>query len=332
MSPRHSPGPGQPPAADAETGLLLGEAVRRGAGSPVDADALVGAARARAARIRRHRRATVTAAAGVLAAVPLGVLGIRFSVEHTSPSVASGISASPRGDLSSAGPVVAPAPTDSGPHVITFANGGGRTTQLTFGTRTRTIAGTTAQTTYPVVTATGGSPDLQGMVQQTLTRRVDALVDAYRQRVVALRAGDAPSAQTIDVSGEAHWRNTVSILIRDTQDIPGSVPTETAAAIVLDTGTGEPVPADSLFTDVPAADAIARHAIAATIPQGTITPSRLATLTMRTRTPTGASTSLAWYPGQNGLTWIINPDSSSPDATTLSVTTPWASLAPVLRP
>lgn len=214
------------------------------------------------------------------------------------------VQATPPPNLGSPPPVpTAPTPT---PDVlrVTPDPSGGRPATLTLTPRTEPASATAGEVTYPVVTVQGGDP--------AVTRRwiaaVNAEVDARRQALRA-RSPSKPGAgilpgQVIQVRGLDQWGHTLSIVLRDLVDDGGAVATATTVSVVLDKRTGQRLAAADLFTDVPAADALMRTALQASLGQGGPASPAVQRLSMRPQP--GTAPAPAWFPSAQGLVWRVD--------------------------
>ena len=229
-----------------------------------------------------------------------------------------------------------PIPSDADPaaYVVTFTGGRDEDQHLTvsFTDHNTTVPDTAATTTYPSVTVTGGSSEIQDSIQDAVATQVTAEIDAYRRQLIGLDETARPLTQSVTVRSDAQWGHTVEIVLDVVNDFGGAVPSNSSTSVVVDRRTGNALGAADLFTDVSAVDAIMRTALRAATEPAPATPKDVAALTM-TPGVNGLTTPLTWYPTEDGLTWVVDRGAIASDAQgEPTATVPWSALAGVIAP
>jgi hypothetical protein len=215
---------------------------------------------------------------------------------------------------------------DSGPATVTSS----APASVRFITRSQTLAGTTADATYPVPEVTGGAPGVAARADEALTRRVDELVEAFRTQVLAPEMPTENLLLEVTADTVETWRQYLSVRFDQIANFGGARPTNSSAAVVIDTRTGSAVTADQVFTDIEAVDRLMRQQITTEVGAGAY-PDAIATLTMRPGTSAGTAP-LTWYPASDGLHWVVDRDAiaagaiGQPDAVL-----PWSQLTRFVR-
>jgi hypothetical protein len=265
----------------------------------------------------RSPRTFALAAAAAAALVLGGVLTLSHLGRSAGPPLAGSTTATPSTSAPMLGEpsYLATAPTTGpdGPHYPVDITGGARgdeNVHLTFTWRTGPVPGTAARTTYPQVVISGADPDLQRHLTDTITTRINAMIDRYRTRLQSQGLTSRPLTQQIGVRADAQWRHTVSIVLDDLEDYGTTPPVATSAALVFDPRTGHEVAATDLFADVDAVDALMRKEIRKITHPGPAAARTLDGLSMHS---SGSTSSLTWYTTPDGLQWLINPGVLAPD-------------------
>jgi len=174
---------------------------------------------------------------------------------------------------------------------------------LTFTTRTETIADR-ATLTYPVASVSGGAPGVDARIGTVLNGRVEDLVQSFRTRIDQQDPAAQPLMLQITPENPGVWRQFLSVRLDVLEDFGGAHPSNSAAAVVIDSRSGAAVGAEQVVPDVESVDRLMQASIQRAAGP-TVDAAAVATLSMRPGQD-GTTAPLAWYPAPDGLHWVVD--------------------------